>query len=187
MHPVGRLDSDTSGLLLFSSNGVLTNLLLQPQSSITRVYEAVVTGLVDFECLKTTLENGVITASGTFPALLLDCSHIKYDISLTDSFKTARDFDACLGRILSREDLSKPVLSRIRVSVVEGKHRMVRRLLHNAGHSVVQLKRVSYGDVKLNGLEVGQFSAARSSSQLWAWNLLNQNPNKTQIGTEQRR
>lgn len=173
MHPVGRLDADTSGLLLFSSDGKLTNLLLQPESNITRVYVAVVCGLVDFEALRSELAGGVKTTDGIFPAMLLESFHIQYDVSLTDSFKSQKDLDVTLKRILEHEDLSKPVLSRIRVSVAEGKHRMVRRILHNAGHSVVQLKRMSYGDICLGDLEVGQFQTANCSAQKWARKLLN--------------
>ena len=44
MHPVGRLDADTSGLLLFCSDGKLTQTLLHPSTGVVREYEAVVTG-----------------------------------------------------------------------------------------------------------------------------------------------
>ena len=44
MHPVGRLDADTSGLLMFSSNGALTQILLSPNNYISREYEAIVDG-----------------------------------------------------------------------------------------------------------------------------------------------
>jgi 23S rRNA pseudouridine2605 synthase len=51
MHPVGRLDADTSGLLLFSSDGHLTQMLLHPSTGVEREYEAVVTGTVDMSIL----------------------------------------------------------------------------------------------------------------------------------------
>ena len=177
MHPVGRLDSDTSGLLLFSSHGGLTNVLLQPQSGITRVYEAVVTGLVDFDQLKEVLGKGVTTTDGVFPACLLACTHVQYDVRMADSFKTPKDFDVTLGKLLAQSDLSENILSRVRVSVTEGKHRMVRRVLHNAGHSVVQLKRVEYGAVSLDKLEVGCCVVASSAVQKWALQLLSSSGN----------
>ena len=43
----------------------------------------------------------------------------------------------------------------VRLTVTEGKHRMVRRLLNNCGHPVVALHRVRYGDVHLDDLEEG--------------------------------
>jgi pseudouridine synthase len=44
LHPVGRLDADSSGLLLFSSDGQLTRVLLNPSYQVPRGYEAVVEG-----------------------------------------------------------------------------------------------------------------------------------------------
>jgi len=49
MHPVGRLDADTSGLLLFSKDGYLTQYLLNPSNQISRVYEAIVIGNINEE------------------------------------------------------------------------------------------------------------------------------------------
>jgi 23S rRNA pseudouridine2605 synthase len=76
MHPVGRLDADTSGLLLFSSNGYLTQTLISPNSNIEREYEAVVAGIVDFEELKEILSNGVKTTEGIFPANLIEAKNL---------------------------------------------------------------------------------------------------------------
>ncbi|QED28918.1 rRNA pseudouridine synthase [Microvenator marinus] len=71
MHPVGRLDADTSGLLLFSSDGKLTQKLLHPKHEVPRVYEALVENPVDEARLRTTLAAGVETAEGVFSAGLL--------------------------------------------------------------------------------------------------------------------
>ncbi|MCB9682261.1 MAG: rRNA pseudouridine synthase [Alphaproteobacteria bacterium] len=119
LHPVGRLDQDTSGLLLFSGDGALTQRLLHPRRAVPRTYEATVA--VDPPAdLATRLSEGVSTGEGVVVA------HV----------------DAIDGR-------------RVRLTVHEGKHRMVRRMLHNAGASVVTLHRVAYGPVQLGALQVG--------------------------------
>jgi len=71
MHPVGRLDADTSGLLLFCSDGLLTTNLLNPLHAVEREYEAIVTGLVEHNVLQTKLANGVKTTDGVFTGTLL--------------------------------------------------------------------------------------------------------------------
>jgi 23S rRNA pseudouridine2605 synthase len=117
-HPVGRLDKETSGLLLFSRSGPLTQWLLHPRRALRRWYEATVE--IPFESgIIESLAAGVETALGTFSA----------DVERYDG-----DF--------------------IRLSVTEGKHRMVRRMLANSGHPVVTLHRVQYGPIKLADLSL---------------------------------
>ena len=59
MHPVGRLDYDSSGLLLFSSSGPLTQALLHPKYEKEKEYLVTVTGTVEEETLKERLQEGV--------------------------------------------------------------------------------------------------------------------------------
>lgn len=122
-HPVGRLDADTSGLLLFSRDGALTQHLLHPRRAVPRTYRATVDVDPPAE-LVSRLAAGVETAEGTFTADVV--SIVGRDVTLT---------------------------------VTEGKHRMVRRMLHNAGASVVALHRLSYGAVVLGELGEGEWRA----------------------------
>lgn len=116
LHPVGRLDADTSGLLLFSSDGALTQRLLNPRHAVPRTYVATVE--VDPPAdLVQRIAAGVETAEGVFTGLI--------------------------SAIDGRE---------VTITVTEGKHRMVRRMLHNAGASVASLRRIAYGDVVLGDL-----------------------------------
>jgi len=140
-------DTDTSGLLLFSSNGDLTQQLLHPSSGTEREYEAIVTGdILNYDQLRATLASGVATSDGTFPAEVLEArpatpeevnevERLPLNPSPLSSIKSPE-----LGRSFSY----------VRLTVTEGKHRMVRRILHNCGHSVVKLHRNRYGNISLN-------------------------------------
>ena len=78
------------------------------------------------------------------------------------------------GVAVSADDLQNTKLvttSRVVVSVTEGKYRMVRRVLHNAGHSVLQLHRVRYGSLFLQDLEAGEVRPCNAEEKLWAENL----------------
>jgi 23S rRNA pseudouridine2605 synthase len=121
LHPVGRLDVDTDGLLLFSSDGALTQWLLHPRRAVERVYVAQVDP-PPTTALGPVLANGVETAEGRFTAEL-------------------RGIDG----------------DRLTLAVTEGKYRMVRRMLANAGHPVVSLRRVSYGPFALGDLPAGEW------------------------------
>jgi len=72
MHPVGRLDYDTTGLILFSLDGKLTQRLLHPRRGVEKEYVATVQGAVDEEKLRQMLSDGVETTDGTFSAQLLE-------------------------------------------------------------------------------------------------------------------
>ncbi len=68
VYPVGRLDYDTSGLLLLTNDGELTNRLLHPSYHLEKVYRATVRGMVDKELISQ-LEHGIVLEDGkTAPA-----------------------------------------------------------------------------------------------------------------------
>ncbi len=124
LHPVGRLDADTDGLLLWSRDGALTQHLLHPRRAILRTYVARVEGRPK-PALKGILANGVQTADGVYDANLVSI-----------------DGD------------------RVTLQVTEGKHRMVRRMLANAGFPVLELRRLSYGPLVLGDLAAGAWRPA---------------------------
>jgi pseudouridine synthase len=145
MHPVGRLDADTTGLLLFSSSGQLTHKLLNPESNISREYKAVIENTID-DILQYAhvLKHGVKTADGIYSADLLEATN-------SSNNNTAS----------------------VRLSVTEGKYRMIRRILSNSGHNVLELHRYSYGSINLNSnLKEGAVRACSTGEQEWALRVL---------------
>ena len=76
LHPVGRLDYDSQGLLLFSSSGALTQYLLHPKHAITKEYVATVVGVVQEDVLKQQLQQGVTTGEGVHTAELIEVTSV---------------------------------------------------------------------------------------------------------------
>jgi 23S rRNA pseudouridine2605 synthase len=139
-HPLSRpQDADTTGLLVFSSDGQLTQRLLHPSGGIEREYLATVEGDALRADLGATLAAGVATADGTFPAALLEQGP-----------------------------------HTVRLAVTEGKYRMVRRILNNAGLPVTALHRLRYGAVVLADLDLpaGQWCHVPPDAAAWAKGLL---------------
>jgi 23S rRNA pseudouridine2605 synthase len=173
MHPVGRLDMDTSGLLLFSSNGQLTNTLLHPSTRVEREYEAIVVGKVEDEELRGILDGGVKTTDGTFSAKLLESKVLKETVVIPRSLisKECDEGDESGGA--GGAGSVETDCSYVKVSVQEGKYRMVRRILHNsAGHSVINLHRIRYGGIHLEDLEEGEVRPISDEESMWASGLL---------------
>lgn len=83
LHPVGRLDADTSGLLLFSLDGRLTQRLLHPRHGVEKVYEAEVEGTPSQE-LGPRLARGVETTMGVHVARLLDLHDSTVRLAVTE-------------------------------------------------------------------------------------------------------
>lgn len=128
LYPVGRLDYDTSGLLLLTNDGELANLLMHPKSQIDKVYVSKVKGLVNKnEILK--LRNGINI----------------------DGFKTSKSG----ARIISYD--KKTDTSIVELTIHEGKNHQVKRMLSAIGHEVIKLKREKISFLNLKGLKSGEY------------------------------
>mmetsp|Transcript_30077 Transcript_30077/g.43735 ORF Transcript_30077/g.43735 Transcript_30077/m.43735 type:complete len:454 (+) Transcript_30077:228-1589(+) len=167
LHPVGRLDYDSSGLLLFSSDGSLTQRLLHPRHEVEKEYVATVEGMswdgieAKEDELREMLNKGVETTEGVHTAKLLGVEPLMMVQKKEEEAKEPP----------TKEQESVP-LTNVRLIVQEGKYRMVRRMLANCGYPVIELKRIRHGEVTLNDLEVGQFRVATSEELKWIESLL---------------
>lgn len=131
--PVGRLDKDTEGFLLLTNDGQLAHDLLSPRKHVPKTYEADVLGDVG-EREIALFREGVCLDDGyvTLPAKLEIVGH-------------------------PRQDQDR-VLSRIRLTISEGKFHQVKRMFLAAGSKVTYLKRISMGPLSLDDqLALGAF------------------------------
>jgi 23S rRNA pseudouridine2605 synthase len=176
LHPVGRLDYDSSGLLLFSSSGPLTQRLLHPSHEISKEYVATVEGLVNPEELHSLLEGGVETAEGVHTANLVNVKHLKpHDAKailkhMRDNLPKEYNTDDLEERGYLKKDIME--MSEVSLVVSEGKHRMVRRMLANCGHPVVELKREKHGEVRLGDLPEGEFRDLTEEELEWVMTVM---------------
>lgn len=128
---VGRLDVDTSGLLLLTDDGELSNRLLHPRHEVRKEYEALVAGMPGERDLRA-LRSGVTLDDGpTRPAE-------------AEVAGRARD-----GSTL------------VRLVITEGRNRQVRRMFAAIGHPVRQLRRTAFGPVRLGRLREGDVRRLR--------------------------
>ena len=127
LFPVGRLDYDSEGLLLLTNDGELMNALLHPSREVGKTYLVRVSNQVTPEELRR-LAQGV----------RLD------DERMTSPAKVT----------LLRQEAFCAVLL---ITIHEGRYRQVRRMVEAVGHSVVSLKRVGFGPLKLGDLPRGQW------------------------------
>ncbi|WP_121615010.1 pseudouridine synthase [Virgibacillus halodenitrificans] len=126
--PVGRLDYDTSGLLLLTNDGEFANLLMHPKYQMEKVYVTKVKGL------PTKKELGLLRKGVRDEGDLLKA--VRYDILSTDKNKNT---------------------SIIQLTLQEGKNKHVRRMMDKLGYPVIKLKREKYGMLTLEGLQPGKY------------------------------
>ena len=121
---VGRLDTDTSGLLIVTNDGDLAHRLAHPSFEVTKTYVALVEGDVP-DTLAARLRDGIELDDG--PAQV-------------DRFRV---IDRSRGRSL------------VELELHIGRNRIVRRILDQVGHPVVELTRTAFGPLRLGDLSVG--------------------------------
>lgn len=155
LFPIGRLDYDTTGLLLFSTDGELGNGLLHPKHHVTKRYLACVEGCPTERELAQ-LRRGIDLDDG--PALPADVGlveggaarHVEHllEIPAVVPPRSSKQYAAvCRDRALGR--------SIVRVGIREGRKRQVKRMLAAIGHPVLALHRDSFGPLELGELPRG--------------------------------
>ena len=131
VYPVGRLDADTSGLLLLTNDGDFAQHVAHPRHSTTKRYEALVKGCPPLDVLNA-LRTGVVIPEDdggqhtTAPAVVNILRHIGSDCLLS-------------------------------LTLHEGRKRQIRRMLTVVGHPVSTLTRVAVGTLTLKGVPNGKW------------------------------
>lgn len=120
LFPVGRLDKDTEGLLLVTDDGAFAHALTAPRRHVDKVYAALVEGRLELSAPKRFAE-GLTLADGTL------CKPAVLDV-------------------LGPQD----GMTRVEVTLREGKHHQVKRMIAAVGGHVAHLKRLSIGPLRLD-------------------------------------
>lgn len=128
VYPVGRLDMDSEGLLLFTNDGDFANLLMHPRHQVDKTYKVTVTGY-------------------TYEGL----EKLKLPVTL-DGYTIQPPKVQVLRRPAAPDD--KAVLL---VTIHEGRNRQVRRMCAIAGMEVTRLIRIQEGPLKLGNLPSGSW------------------------------
>ena len=130
--PVGRLDQDTSGLLLLTNDTAFADFVTRPQSKISKTYLVKTSGLLSGEIIA----------------------------RLAAGVEMKRGDRAQPVSVRRTEDRGK--YTWLEVVLTEGKNREVRRMIEAVGFKVLKLVRIRIGALTLAGMEVGKWRALTS-------------------------
>jgi 23S rRNA pseudouridine2605 synthase len=128
IYPVGRLDYDTSGVLLLTNDGEFTNLMTGPKHKVEKEYRVKMNGFLRKE------ESTRL------------CRGVKIDNYMTRKAK-----------IKDVEYNKKSETTSATIIITEGKYHQVKKMFELVGHPVIKLKRVRFGFVDLKNLGVGEY------------------------------
>jgi len=138
MHPIGRLDFNTEGLLLLTNDGELTNIVTSARNKIAKVYQAKVKGVPTDQAIE----------------------RLRRGVRIGEDERAAR----AEVRRLRESDTN----AWFEVTLFEGRNQQVRRMFDAIGHSVIKLVRSQIGQLEIGPLRPGQWRhlTSREVSQL---------------------
>ena len=128
IYPVGRLDYDTTGVLLLTNDGEFANILMQPKNGIEKVYLAKLEGVIKGEQINK-LKKGV------------ELDHVKVVPSRVKLKKVNQEGNSCM----------------VEITIHEGKNHQVKRMFEAVGFHVEKLKRERIGVFTTEGLKSGEY------------------------------
>ena len=128
IYPIGRLDYDTTGLIILTNDGELTELLTHPKNQIPKTYVAKIEGLLNKDDIDR-LRAGVMIEGRK--------AYIK-DFKIRD-----KNFDA--------------KTSIIEVTITEGRNHIVKKIFESLKHPVIRLSRIKIAFLEIGNLKSGQY------------------------------
>ncbi len=164
LYPLGRLDTDTTGLLLFSTDGALGNGLLHPSHHVDKSYVALVEGVPTTEELEA-LRRGIMLDDG--PAAPAQVAVLAGDAYVRAAAAMQLKLPLPAGKLRSLKTPAgrKGELALCRISIHEGRNRQVKRMFGAIGHPVVALHRDTFGPLVLGDLAQGAWRKLTDSEQ----------------------
>ena len=122
VYPVGRLDYDTTGLIILTNDGELANKLMHPSNKIEKTYIAKIEGLLNKD----------------------DIDRLKRGINIDDRKVEIVNFK------IRDKDLVKNT-SLIEITIIEGRNHIVKRIFESLKHPVIRLSRIrlAFLDIKI--------------------------------------
>ncbi|MGA6828556.1 pseudouridine synthase [Nitrospira sp. NS4] len=141
VYAAGRLDHDSEGLMILTSDGVLAHRITDPQHKLKKVYLAQVERVPDEGALKRLRDGVLLSGKRTRPA---EVRLLEQEPSLPDRPVPIR--------------FRKTVPTAwVEISLREGMNRQVRRMTAAVGHPTLRLVRVAIGPMVLGDLQPGQW------------------------------
>ena len=144
LHPVGRLDRETTGLLLITDDGVWNQQLTHPSFHKEKTYAFTVLGALTAERIQT-LEHGVLLKGAsvlTAPARVTVTGHSFLEEVLPSLPQEVQD-SIC-------HNLPSHPVTYGTITITEGKKRQIRRMMKSVHCCVIELKRLSIGTIVLD-------------------------------------
>lgn len=126
--PVGRLDYNTTGILILTNDGNLDNILTHPSKHVPKTYVAKLNRVLEIEDLKR-IQNGVMVDGRM-------CKPTRVKLKSVDKKK-----DTCL----------------VEITIIEGRNHIIKKLFETCGYLVDKLTRTSYAFLTLDGLKSGEY------------------------------
>lgn len=128
IYPVGRLDYDTTGILLLTNDGELANLLMRPDSLVEKTY--------------------IVKAEGT--VTISDIQKLRKGV-IIDGIKTKR------AKVKLKSVDKKKKTSIVEITIHEGKNHQIKKMFEVLGYKVIKLRREKYANLNLKGLLPGEY------------------------------
>jgi 23S rRNA pseudouridine2605 synthase len=128
IYPVGRLDYDTTGLLILTNDGDFANLLSHPSNNVEKTYRATIDGILTVEEIYA-LKDGI------------DIDGVKVVPTRVK---------------IKKKNVNKNTQI-VELSIVEGRNHIVKRVFEKIGHPVLKLKRERYAFLDVEDLRIGEY------------------------------